>query len=201
MIKNNDVPSQEGYVRYDNNAQHIKSFSGKYRTLLIFTNKNCPADTLLDYLIESKKEYIERSNISFSNKSTMEIRSILSNKICNVVITEDHTEKELEDINNVLNHYAYSTILFYYRTNITDKDKIIWDMMTSKNTKRAAICVQDLYKENINLFFLKTIFEYLHIHLPSEQFTNAKMYGIIKRVIDNENYIRNKHSISNIHIN
>jgi len=201
MIKNNDVPSQEGYVRYDNNAQHIKSFSGKYRPLLIFTNKKCPADTLLDFLIESKKAYIERSNISFSNKSTMEIRSILSNKICNVVITEDHTEKELEDINNVLNHYAYSTILFYYRTNITDKDKIIWDMMTSKNTKRAAICVQDLYKENINLFFLKTIFEYLHIHLPSEQFTNAKMYGIIKRVIDNENYIRNKHSISNIHIN
>ena len=201
MTKNNDVPSQEGYVRYDNNAQHIKSFSGKYRPLLIFTNKNCPADTLLDFLIKSKKEYIERSNISFSNKSTMEIRSILSNKICNVVITEDHTEKELEDINNVLNHYAYSTILFYYRTNITDKDKIIWDMMTSKNTKRAAICVQDLYKENINLFFLKTIFEYLHIHLPSEQFTNAKMYGIIKRVIDNENYIRNKHSISNIHIN
>ena len=49
--------------------------------------------------------------------------------------------------------------------------------------------------------FIGLIFEYLHIHLPSEQFTNAKMYGIIKRVIDNENYIRNKHSISNIHIN
>ena len=201
MIKYDDVPSTEGCLQYDKNALHVKTFSGKYRPLIIFTNKDCQAESLLNFLIRGKEHHINNLKPVFTNKSTMEIRSILSNKICNVVITEDHTEKELEDINNVLNHYAYSTILFYYRTNITDKDKIIWDMMTSKNTKRAAICVQDLYKENINLFFLKTIFEYLHIHLPSEQFTNAKMYGIIKRVNSDENYVMNKHSISNIHIN
>ena len=78
MIKNNDVPSKEGYVKYDKNAQHIKSFSGKYRPLLIFTNKNCPADILLKFLMESKEEYTEKDNISFHNKSTIEIRNIIS---------------------------------------------------------------------------------------------------------------------------
>ncbi len=201
MIKNNDVPSQEGYVQYDRNAYHIKSFSGKYRPLIIFTNKNCPANILLDFLIEGKEKYVEKGNISFSNKSTMEIRNILSNKICNIVIAEDHTEKELEDITNVLNYYAYSTILFYYRTNITDKNKTTWNMLADKNTKRAAICVQDLYKENINLLMLQAIFSYLHLGISFNQFTNAKMYGIIKRVIDDENYVMKKHIISNIHIN
>ena len=200
MTKNNDVPSQEGYVRYDNDAQHIKSFSGKYRPLIIFTNKNCPADTLLNFLMEGKEEYVQKCDESFSNKSTMEIRNILSNKICSVVIIEDHTEKELHDINNVLNHYAYSTILFYDRTNPIDKNKTTWDILASKNTKRAVICVQDLYKENINLFFLQVIFNYLHLDISHELFTNAKMYGIIKRVNNDENYVTNRQFISNIRI-
>ena len=97
MIKNNDVPSQEGYVKYDKNAQHIKSFSGKYRPLLIFTNKNCSADILLKFLMEGKEEYAEKDNVSFHNKSTMEIRKIISKKMCGIVITEDHTKEELKE--------------------------------------------------------------------------------------------------------
>ena len=201
MIKNNDVPSQEGYVRYDKNASHLKSFSGKYRPLIIFTNKNCPANTLLDFLMEGKEDCVEKTNVSFSNKSTMEIRNILSNKICSVVIIEDHTEKELKDINNILNYYAYSTILLYYRKNITDANKTAWNILADKNTKRAAICVEDLYKENVNLLILQTIFSYLHLDISHQQFTNAKIYGIIKRVNNDENHVMNRHFISNIHIN
>tara|TARA_B100000925_G_C21974908_1_gene459631 strand:- start:395 stop:1003 length:609 start_codon:yes stop_codon:yes gene_type:complete len=200
MTKNNDVPSSEGYVKYDKNAQHIKSFSGKYRPLLIFTNKNCSANILLNFLMEGKEEYVEKDNMSFHGKSTMEIRKALSEKKCSVVITEDHTEEELKDIHNILNYYTYSAILFYDRTNPIDKNKTIWDMLDSKNTPRAAICVQDLYKENINLYILQTIFNYIHVDISTEQFTNAKIYGIIKRVNNDENYVMNKHSISNIHM-
>ena len=63
MIKNNDVPSKEGLIKYDKNAEHIKSFSGKYRPLIIFTNKNCQADELLDFLISDKKSYVEKSKL------------------------------------------------------------------------------------------------------------------------------------------
>ena len=199
MIKNNDVPSQEGYVKYDRNASHLKSFSGKYRPLIIFTNKNCPADALLNFLMEGKEEF-KKGIISFSNKSTMEIRNILSEKICAVVIIEDHTEKEIQDIVDILNYYAYSSILFHNRTNVTEENKKIWEMLAVHNTTRATMCVQDLYKENIGYIFQK-IFKYLHIHLSNEQFTNAKVYGIIKRVNSDENYVMKKHSISNIHIN
>lgn len=200
MIKNNDVPSQEGYVKYDKNAQHIKSFSGKYRPLLIFTNKNCSADILLKFLMEGKEEYAEKDNVSFHNKSTMEIRKIISKKMCGIVITEDHTKEELKDIHNILNYYTYSAILFYDRTNPIDKNKIMWDFLESKGVPRAAICVQDLYKENINLYILQRIFNYIHVDISTEQFTNAKIYGIIKRVNSDENYVMNKHSISNIHM-
>lgn len=201
MKIHNDVPSKEGYVKYDGNAEHIKSFSGKYRPLIIFTNKNCRANDLLDFLISGKESYVEKSNIAFNDKSTMEIRSILSNKICNVVIIEDHTEKELQDVIDILNYYTYSAILFHSRKNIIEKNHDVWLKLKNRGVTRAVLCEEDLYKGSVDLFIFQKIMSYLHLHLPIESFTYAKNYGIIKRVNNNKNHKTNKHIISNIHIN
>lgn len=201
MIKYDDVPSTEGCLQYDKNALHVKTFSGKYRPLIIFTNKNCQAESLLNFLIRGKEHHINNLKPVFTNKSTMEIRSILSNKICSTIVIEDHTEKELQDIIDVLNYYAYSTILLHSRKNITEKNHFIWKKLNEFNIKRAVLCVEDLYKGSVDLTIFKKIMSYLHIKLSIEMFTHARKYGIIKRVNNNNNHETNKHIISNIHIN
>ena len=131
----------------------------------------------------------------------MEIRTILSNKICNVVIIEDHTEKELQDIIDILNYYTYSAILFHSRKNVIEKNNDVWLKLKKRGVCRAVLCEEDLYKGNVDLFILRKITNYLHLHLPIDSFTYAKNYGIIKRVNNDENHVMNTYFISNIHIN
>ena len=201
MKKYDDVPSKEGYLQYDKNAKHIKSFNGLYRPLVVFTNKNCGGQEFIDFLVERWRDLIDwPDDISFENKSTLEIRQILSHKIYVEVIIEDHSKKVLDDIIHVLNYYAYSCLLLHSRTDISEINNYVWDQLNLFGANRAVLCVEDLMKGSVDWTILYKTLKHLLIKLKEEQFTFAKKYGIInckRNIIKNEN----SKVFSNIHIN
>ena len=54
-----EVPLKKGYLNYDKNAEHVKTFSGLYRPLIVFANEPKIGKQLTDFIAEGKKHLID----------------------------------------------------------------------------------------------------------------------------------------------
>jgi len=201
MKNYNDVPTEEGYLKYDKNADHVKSFNGLYRPLIIFANEPEIGKQLTDFIAEGKKHLIDwPKDISLKNKSTQQIRQILSHKIITDIVIDDSCKDTIVDILQVSNYYAYSCILLYSRNDHKDVNDYLWDKMVEHGIRRAAFCKEDFYHGSIDWTIMNKAFRYLFLKPTEEQFTFARKYGIIN-CKQNVNANKKHCSYSNIHIN
>ena len=201
MKNYNDVPTEEGYLKYDKNADHVKSFNGLYRPLIIFANEPEIGKQLTDFIAEGKKHLIDwPKDISLKNKSTQQIRQILSHKIITDIVIDDSCKDTIADILQVSNYYAYSCILLYSRNDHKDVNDYLWNKMVEHGIRRAAFCKEDFYHGSIDWTIMNKAFRYLFLKPTEEQFTFARKYGIIN-CKQNVNANKKHCSYSNIHIN
>tara|TARA_A100001388_G_C28755362_1_gene494629 strand:+ start:713 stop:1318 length:606 start_codon:yes stop_codon:yes gene_type:complete len=201
MKKYNEVPLKKGYLNYDKNAEHVKTFSGLYRPLIVFANEPEIGKQLTDFIAEGKKHLIDwPKDINLKNKSTKEIRNILSHKIITDIVINNEDKNTIKDIIDVSNYYTYSCIMLYSRNEHNSVNDYLWQKLKEHGVRRAAFCKEDFYKGAVDWTIMYKAFRYLYFKLTEEQFTFAQKYGIIK-CKESVNNTKKHSSYSNIHIN
>lgn len=228
MKNSNNVPMQEGYVKYDKHAPHLKDRT--YRPVVFFSDNNSYSYEIMTSLFE--KDVIILNDQEFIKKKKdlrFNIRTLLSQRPYLIVLIEELDYDIIQEVLNIMSYYDYSGILLSRRSvlsklcayNPTKEDidllikkevtsrrrhDKIWDFITIQNMKRASFCTEDFANFSKYGYIVRRILTSIHVHEAKFQFTFEPKHviidkGIELRIIQRLRILGNRRFITNIHIN